>query len=88
MASYPDKDMLKQMGQHDTDVRWLHYACGHLARKFGISPRTIKDKVYVAFRKEDQQSVPGFITRTIKDGMNGGWFWCAYRSAEPDGEPY
>ena len=84
MKSFPDKEMLEQMGRCDADDRWLHFACGVLAREFHISPRTIRDKVYAVFSHKNPDAVPGFRTSVTKDSMHDGWFWCSYRTLAPN----
>jgi hypothetical protein len=84
MKSFPDKEMLEQMGRYDADDRWLHFACGLLAREFHLSPRTILDKVDAVFSHKKPDTVRGFRTTVIKDGMHGGWFWSSCRTLVPN----
>jgi hypothetical protein len=77
MSSFPDDELLQQMGPVATDDRWLHFACGHLAREFSCSPSTALNKVRPVFKKTDQEPVPGFVTRPARVGFgrDGQWFW-------------
>lgn len=76
MPSFPDSDLLNSLGPVKTDDRWLQYACGVLARQFGLSPSTIKRKLIPVFRRDDQESVAGYITRSTKSGYaDSSWFW-------------
>jgi hypothetical protein len=77
MSSFPDDELLQQMGPVATDDRWLHFACGHLAREFSCSPSTVLNKVRPVFKKTDQEPVPGFVTRPARVGFgrDGQWFW-------------
>ena len=77
MSSFPDEELLPQMGPVGTDDRWLHFACGHLAREFGCSPSTALNKVRPVFKRTGQEPVPGFVTRSVKTGFGdeGQWFW-------------
>lgn len=77
MPSFPDDELLQQMGPVATDDRWLHFACGHLAREFSCSPSTVLNKVRPVFKKTDQEPVPGFVTRPARVGFgrDGQWFW-------------
>jgi hypothetical protein len=86
MKGYPDEALMEQMSldTHLTDDKWLHFVCGRLARKFGLSPRTIKNKALPAFPRGDGSNVvPGFITRSRKLDFHGAWVWEAKRDGLP-----
>jgi hypothetical protein len=80
MSSFPDEELLPQMGPVGTDDRWLHFACGHLAREFGCSPSTALNKVRPVFKRTGQEPVSGFATRGVRTGFGseGQWFWESY----------
>jgi hypothetical protein len=88
MTSFPDDELLKQMGSVETDDRWLHFACGHLAREYSCSPSTAYNKVKPVFRKTNQEPVPGFTTRSRKTGFGdeGQWFWESHPEPGQSGE--
>ena len=88
MTSFPDNELLKQMGSVETDDRWLHFACGHLARQFGYSPSTVLKKIRPVFRKTDQEPVPGFVTRSARSGFgsDGQWFWESHLNPSQTGQ--
>jgi hypothetical protein len=77
MTSFPDDELLKQMGSVETDDRWLHFACGHLARQFSCSPTTALNKVRSVFRRKDREPVSGYTTSLEKVGFGdtGQWLW-------------
>lgn len=80
MSSFPDDELLQQMGPVATDDRWLHFACGHLAREFSCSPSTALNKVRPVFRRKDREPVPGYMTSLEKVGFGdtGQWFWMSH----------
>lgn len=88
MTSFPDDELLKQMGSVETDDRWLHFACGHLARQFGCSPSTVLKKIRPVFRKTDQEPVHGFVTRSARSGFgsDGQWFWESHLDPSQTGQ--
>lgn len=87
MKSLPDEETQKDLGEVNADDRWLEYACGHLAREFRCSPITALNKVRAVFKKNDQESVPGFITRSVKVGFVGEWFWESLPDEEESDDP-
>jgi hypothetical protein len=88
MTSFPDDELLKQMGPVETDDRWLHFACGHLARQFSCSPTTALNKVRAVFKRNDQEPVPGFVTRSVRSGFgsDGQWFWESHLGPSQTGQ--
>jgi hypothetical protein len=75
MTSWPDDELAKQIGDAKTDDKWLHFACGVLARQFSCSPTTVRNKVRDVFSSKSPDSVAGYATRTFKDGLHGKWYW-------------
>jgi len=79
MHGMPSDDEQSHLGDPQDDEGWLGFVCGHMARRFKASPRTIRNKLKCVFTStmDGRIRVPGWICGLEKDGYGGGWFWTA-----------